>query len=198
MKSTTIAATLIFLSSQVCVAQEEKAEPKGFDAVAMEQIWAAYATPGEHHKVLQNMVGEWKTETKEFMPNPDKPTTTTGTATFESILGGRFTQQKFSGMSNGQKFEGVGISGYDNHQKKYVAVWVDTMGTGMLHMDGKYNAKSKTMTETSDYESPVGTMKFRMETKEVNKDKYIITMYLKMNPQAPEMKTMSITYNRVK
>lgn len=190
--------SMMMLSSQAGIAQDaNEKEADVFNSKAIEKLFMAHATPGEEHKLLHQMVGKWETKATDFT-NPAAPVETKGTAVFESLLGGRFVQQKFSGLAHGQKFEGMGIMGYDNQQKKYLSIWVDSMGTGIMHMDGKYNEKTKTMTEKGHYESPVGKMLFRMETKYESEDKFGITMFMKMNPNAPEMKSMEIVYTRVK
>ena len=194
----TAVISLLMFSAQLGVAQDAKdKETNLFDSKAIEKLFIAHATPGKEHKLLQQMVGNWETKATDFT-NPVEPVETKGTAVFESLLGGRFVQQKFSGMAHGQKFEGMGIMGYDNQQKKYVSMWVDSMGTGIMHTEGKFDKKTKTMTETGHYESPLGKMHFRMETKYDGKDKFGITMFMKMNPKAQEMKSMEITYTRIK
>ena len=190
--------SVILLSAQTGNAQEAKTKDTVvFDSKAIEKLFIAHATPGEPHKILHQMVGDWET-TGTDITNPASPVETKGSAKFESILGGRFVQQKFFGMAHGQKFEGVGMMGYDNQQKKYTSIWIDSMGTGIMNMEGKFNKKTKTMSEIGHYESPIGKMMFRMETKYESKDHFVVTMFMKMGPKAEEMKSMSIVYKRKK
>ena len=46
-------------------------------------------------------------------------------------------------------FEGMGIVGYDNLLKKFVSVWIDNMGTGLMPGTGTYDAATKTYTYTT-------------------------------------------------
>jgi hypothetical protein len=44
------------------------------------------------------------------------------------------------------KFQGRGQWGYDPVKKKYVGVWVDSMSTTPMMMEGTYDKAKKTMT----------------------------------------------------
>ena len=79
-------------------------------------------------------------------PDPNAPPMeTSGSTETEMILGGRFLVDHTTGEFNGQKFEGMGISGYDNIKQKYISVWLDTMGTGMMTAEGQADAKGKVL-----------------------------------------------------
>jgi hypothetical protein len=41
---------------------------------------------------------------------------------------------------------GLGLNGYDNLQRKYVTVWVDTLGTGIFVMEGTASPDGETIT----------------------------------------------------
>ncbi len=43
-----------------------------------------------------------------------------------------------------QPFSGIGYTGYDNFNKKYVSFWIDNMSTGMSTMDGKIDKDNDT------------------------------------------------------
>ena len=59
----------------------------------------------------------------------------TGTSENKMILGGRYLEQHYDGTMMGQPFCGIGY-GFDNYKKKYVATWIDSMGTGILVTTG--------------------------------------------------------------
>lgn len=185
-------ATTLAVGAMAALAQEKKEA----DAKA-EQQWAEFMMPGPEHAELKRLVGEWATETKSFMADPNNPTVSHGKSTFKMMLGGRYVQQNFTGTFDGQEFEGIGISGYDRALKKYVGSWIDNMGTGIMHSEGTYDAKTHTLTETGSSSSPMGTMKMRMITKYVDNDKFLFTMYMTI-PDAGEQKAMEITYTRKK
>src|SRR5260370_38469334 len=52
----------------------------------------------------------------------------------------------------------MGGEGYDTVKKKFVASWIENMGTGIQFSDGTYDPATKTLTYTSEME-PVPGMK---------------------------------------
>ena len=167
---------------------------EGMDKEAMEKMWQQFSMPGEHHKHFAELAGKWKTETREFMTNPDKPAVSYGTAEFTVIMGGRFLKQTYKGEYNGKPFEGFGLTGYDNAKKKYVSIWIDNFGTGIMHSEGQYDPATKTMTEIGESSSPMGDMKTKMVSTQESKDRIVFTMY-GYTPE--ESKMMEIIYTRM-
>jgi len=126
------------------------------------------AKPGEKHELLQKMVGKYDIQAKWYEPTDSgemKVTEEPGTATFESVLGGRFVVQTFKSKHMGQPFEGIGAYGYDNAQKKFVGIWMDNFNTGIMHTEGKLDKKTGYIHETGKVVTPVGEMVFKMVTK---------------------------------
>lgn len=200
LTSTWLSATSLILAC--CLAshgQEKKeADSPGAEQAAELEAWAAYGTPGEPHKHLQKLAGEWKTVTKSYQPGADDPVETVeGTAKFESILGGRFVRQTFKSTHLGMPFNGVGIMGYDNAKKKHVGTWIDSMGTGILTTEGDYDPDTHTATEFGTSSSPQGPMKFKMLTKYADEDNFTFTLYL-LPGEDQEVKMMEIEYTRKK
>ena len=50
----------------------------------------------------------------------------------------------------GAKFQGKSLDTYDAGKKKYVGVWIDSMGTSPLLLEGTYDKEKKTLTMTGD------------------------------------------------
>ena len=169
-------------------AADKKPDPK-----QLQELYKKFATPGKPHQHFKRLVGRWNCEMKMFSP---QPSTSKGSATFQVIMGGRYMQQRFRAKMQGQSFQGMGITGYDNAKKKYVGIWVDNMGTGIMSVEGTYDAKKQTLTEIGTSSSPTGTMKMRMTSHYIDKDKFLFTMYLTI-PNG-ERKLMEITYTRAK
>jgi len=171
---------VVSLSTGIVSAEEPPAT--GGSRIDPEKLAAAMemmAKPSESHKHLQEMVGEYKT-IAHWSDRSDPTSTKTmrdeGTATFESILGGRFVVQEFHGHVGGEKFEGMGLYGYDNAQQKFVGVWVDSMGTGILHTSGKRDPKTGKVIEDGHIVTPVGKMLFRFIT-EPTEEGFVFNMY---------------------
>lgn len=160
----------LMLLAVVAMASPSFAQEKGkMDPAAekaMMEKWAAYATPNENHKVLEQLVGTYDHTMRMWMTPGATPEKSSGTTVSKWIMGGRFVEGTVSGTTMGQPFEGRNIIGYDNEAKEYVGVWIDSMATGMMHSKGKYNAATQTMNEACNASCPFeGTKKFRGETK---------------------------------
>jgi hypothetical protein len=96
----------------------------------------------------------------------------------------------------GQQFTGLGVNGYDNHTKKYVSTWMDSMGTGIYYMEGRASADGKTITQKGQYDDPMeGRMKLRGVTKIVGNDTEIFEMY-GTGKNGKERRMMEIIYTR--
>lgn len=160
--------------------------------------WMEFATPGDAHKLLATMVGKWNLKVKMFEPNKP-PTEEPATSESKMILGGRYLEDHTRGTFMGQPFEGQGITGYDNLKKKYCGTWVDNFGTGIMPLEGTYDASTKTFTYAS--ESPdVMTGKYtksRMVDKITDNDHWTMQMFGN-GPDGKEMMMMEIDYTRAK
>ncbi|MGH9360841.1 MAG: DUF1579 family protein, partial [Thermoanaerobaculia bacterium] len=78
-------------------ANEEGKKP-GEGALPPEfEAWMKVAAPGEAHKALEPMVGDWETHSK-FIMSPEAPAMESkGTCKRTMILGGRFLQEELTG-----------------------------------------------------------------------------------------------------
>jgi Protein of unknown function (DUF1579) len=160
----------------------------------------------DNHKLLADMDGNWNYTIKMWM-NPDpnaKPQESKGTATRKSIMGGRYFVMDVNGKMQmpgpdgkmkDMQFKGMAVEGYDNIKKKFVASWVDSMGTGIQGSEGTYDPATKTFTYTMEME-PMPGMKqqVREVLKVTDKDHMMLEWY--ENQGAGEKKTMEIAYTR--
>ncbi len=123
----------------------------------MMQKWGKFATPGKPHEHLALRAGHWDHHVKSWCdPDPNAPPMeSTGTTKTKMILGGRFLLDHSNGEFNGEKFEGMGITGYDNLKKKYVTIWIDSMGTGMMVAEGEADSEGKVFTYKGTYSDPM-------------------------------------------
>ncbi len=177
------------------MATERKQEGK-MDMQAMMEVYKKVATPGPPHKMLASLVGSWTTKTKGWM-EPDKPPMEgTGTCEQKMILGGRYLQQDYSSEMMGSPFTGINVIGYDNHTKKFVSTWIDSMSTGIYYFEGNASADGKTITQRCSCDDPVqGPIIWRSVTKFVDDDTQEYEMYI--TPKAgKEKKMMEMTVTR--
>lgn len=134
MKKLTL--TLITLTFCLFATAQTEAEAKA---------WMEYMTPGEVHKMLAKSVGDWKAEITHWGKPGSTPDKATGIQKNEMILGGRYLQTKHSGDMMGMPFEGLGFTGYDNSTKKFTSTWIDNMGTGIMVLEGTWNAQTNSL-----------------------------------------------------
>ncbi len=129
--------SVVAFAMPLTLAQE--AEEMSAEQQEMMQKWMAFMTPGEPHDMLAGRAGTWDLTTKMWEQPGAAPEESSGTATSEMIMGGRYLLDKIEGTVMGMPFEGLGISGYDNLNKQFVGMWVDSLGTGIMASTGSCN-----------------------------------------------------------
>ena len=163
--------------------------------------WMEYSTPGESHKLIAGLAGKWTFVAKSWETAESKHEETKGTSNMKMILGGRFLLQDIKGKMMGQKYEGHGMLGFDNIKKTFDSVWIDNMGTGVMHGTGTYDAATQTITEKGEFTCPATenkTSEYRNEWKFNDKDTMTFSMFGKGMEDKAEYKMMEIIYKRVK
>lgn len=180
-------------AATLAVPRQDEAEMK------MIKRMVEYATPGEHHKVLDHKVGKWDLTVKMYSTPGQPPDESGATAEFEWILDGRYLVDHTEGNFGGMPFHGRGMTGYDNMRQKYVATWVDNLSTGIMTTEGTWDAAARTFRfagESPDFMS--GKMvTSRSEEILVDDDHWTMRMYMP-GPDGEEYMNMQIDYVRVK
>lgn len=161
------------------------------------QAMFALASPGPEHDYFKHLEGEWNTETTFWMAPGAPPTTTLGKATATFILGGRFLQSEFTGDFMGMPFQGLGIDGYDRIQEKFVSVWMDSMGTMIMTMEGSLDKGGKVLKMVSEYIDPMTRKptKAKTTTTIVSKKKHKFE-YFTPGPDGKFFRAMEMIYTR--
>ena len=181
----------LVLTASMAVADEQKPP----DMKAMMEKMEKAGTPGEPHKRLASMEGDWNTKTKSWAEPNKPPMETAGTCEQKMIMDGRFLKQKCKGEMMGKQFEGMGITGYDNETKKFTSTWMDNMSTTLHVMEGTAT-DANTVTQQGEFVCPMrGPMKLRSVMKIVDNNTNIFEMY-GTDKSGQEMKMMEITYTR--
>jgi Protein of unknown function (DUF1579) len=106
--------------------------------------------PTTEHELLKKDVGTWDAVVKVWPMEDADPMESKGTETNELLKGGLWLVSRFEGEAAGMPFVGVGTSGYDPVEKKYVGTWIDTMTPHLMTTKSEYDADSKTMTGTAE------------------------------------------------
>ena len=183
-------------------------QPSAADMQKMMQQMIELSKMNENHKLLSSLDGNWD-YTIRFWMNPDpnaKPQESKGTATRKSIMGGRYCSMDVSGNmqmpgEDGKmktvQFKGMGLEGYDNVKKKFVASWIDNMGTGIEFSEGTYDPATKTFTYTSEMEAIPGMKTQIREVIKVADNNHMMLEWYE-NQGGQEKKTMEINYTKKK
>lgn len=157
-----------------------------------EEAMSKYGVPTDEHDLLAKRVGKWKYMVE--MPNmPSSP----GEANYNMEMGGRYLIGKYTGDFEGQVFEGLGITGYDRFQNKYVSIWLDSMSTAV------FSTKGTAEGSTISYRGNMPDM-FTGESKKtksveriIDEDNWEMVMF-EANTEGKMEETMKITYERIK
>ena len=76
--------------------------------------------------------------------------------TYKMEVGGLWLTSQYEGTFLGNKFQGRGLDSYDPAKKKFVSVWVDSMVTTPLVMEGTFDKEKKALTLAGDMTGPDG------------------------------------------
>jgi hypothetical protein len=178
------------LAAAPAAAQEGQADQK-----SMEEMMMKLAAPGAPHAHLAALAGEWTATTTMYMDG-SPPTTSTGTISFESLLGGRYLLGRYRMTFMGQPMEGLSIDGYDNAKQEYFSLWFDSMGTGFYEARGRASADGRTISHAGIMEMGPMEIPARSETVYLDKDTVRFTMWHSTGGQ--ETKAMEMEYKRAK
>lgn len=179
-KLTLTAAMLLGVTAALfqaaCLAQEP----------AMEQA-------GEEHKMLGELAGTWTAVMKPVGGAPESK----GTAKYTVAGGGMWVLSELEMDMGGMKFWGHGTDGYDLKKKKFVSTWIDNMTSSVMLFEGDYDAKTKTLTMTSEAPGPDGKpTTWKSVSKMVDADHFSFDMHTKVDGK--DVKMFSVEYTRKK
>ncbi|POY38549.1 hypothetical protein C3K47_03905 [Solitalea longa] len=157
------------------------------------KAWQAYMTPGDVHKMMAKDTGEWNEDITMWMSPGTPPLTYKASCVNTMILGGRYQKAVHTGNMMGMPFEGLGITGYDNAKKVFVTSWIDNFGTGLLYMEGIWDAVAKSITFTGKSVDPMTGKDTMMKQvlKFIDDKTQVLEMYMPA-PDGKEFKTMEI------
>ena len=132
-----------------------------------------FPKPGPEHEILKKLSGNWDT-TMKMMGMESK-----GHATYKMEVGGLWLVSTFEGEIAGTKFSGRGLDSYDAGKKKYVGIWVDSMSTTPMTMEGTYDKTKKTLTMMGEGPGESGKpTKYRTVSEMTDDDTVNFSMYM--------------------
>ncbi len=192
------------LTATPLLAQDKEAKPPN-EAEMMAKMME-YAQPGDNHKLLAQQVGTWDYKMKMWMAPEAPPTESTGVAVRKAIMDGRYfvtdVTSKFpmpgaDGKMHEMDYQGMEVEAYDNVKQKFVASWIDNMGTALSLSEGTYDAASKTFTYIDEMEPMPGVKsKIRQTVKVEDKDHHVYSWF--EDRGGKDVKTIEIDYTRRK
>lgn len=195
-----ILAAALFAAAGFSLAQDQKPKKAAaMDEKAMMDAMMKAGAPGEQHKMLEGMAGTWDAKVTSWMTPGKPPMQSSGTSEAKMIMDGRFLQENFNGSFMDQPFTGVGYTGYDNIQKKWIGTWMDNMGTSIMNSSGKMNPDGKSSSWTATMPDPMtgkmSTIKQKMTM--TDNDHHTFEMW-GAGPDGKSYKMMEIVYTRKK
>lgn len=111
-----------------------------------------HAQPQQEHEWLQQLVGQWTSETEANM-GPDKPTEVFKSTEIVRSIGGLWTVCEGLGeMPGGGMATTIMTLGYDPAKKRFVGTFIGSMMTHQWVYEGHLDAASKVL--TLDTEGP--------------------------------------------
>lgn len=165
LKSLSLAALAVFaLSTSVSLAEEACPLPK----------------PTAEHTWLQQMVGEWKTDTEAYM-EPGKPPVHSKGAVSVRPVGSFWTVSEIKDTMMNMPFSGQMTFGYDPTKKKYVATAVNNITNQLWLYEGTVDATGKTLTletEGNCPKQPGKLLKFKDVIEFPDKNHQTFTSYI--------------------
>lgn len=161
-----------------------------------QKAWMEYMTPGEMHKMMAKMTGEWKAEMTMWMSPGSESVNSTGNAVSEMILGGRYMQTKYQSEFMGMPMNGISIEGFDNKTREFNSLWIDNMGTGFMISKGKYFPEEKMIKYNGSFIDPLTGKDIPVRTIVKFEDDNNFSFEMFMSFEGQEFKSMEIKYTR--
>ena len=193
-----VAVILVGGSVPPGLAQEGAAPAR--DAEAEAQALAAYlvgANPGDEHERLASLEGSWTINGRFWSEPGAEPIVTTHSSIMRMALGGRYLIEELEGDLWGEEFRGIGITAFDNIEKKYITTWIDNLSTGILVLSGRYDPQRDAIVMTGEYTDPVTKRTRQLKSVErLTEDGSRVYEHWEVGPDGDEFKVMELTYRR--
>src|SRR5262245_36614956 len=102
--------------------------------------------PGPEFDIYKKLEGTWEEYVKATFAPGQPAEGSKGKATWKLECGGLWLVGDFKGGFEKMPFQGKSLESYDAKKKKYVSVWVDSMGPTPMLSEGTYDKEKKTLT----------------------------------------------------
>lgn len=115
-------------------------ESPGESMARMAKLGEQFSTPNQMHEFLTQMTGEWTTSTVIMNLPPES-----GNAQYSMIFGNRFLDGLHTGNVMGVDFIGRLTIGYDKYKHKFIASFLDNLGTSIRTAEGMLDRSGTTL-----------------------------------------------------
>lgn len=160
------------------------------------EAWAKSMTPGEAHRGLAEMAGEWSYTVTMWEDPEAEPTVLRGVSLKTMIMGGRFLREELTGEFMGQPFKGFGVTGYDNVTQTYDSIWLDNMSTGIHFYNGEETGPDERTYSSTVHDPMTGkAMSTRSVGRTIDADHHSFESYMTL-PDGSEFLHMQVDYAR--
>ena len=156
MKLKSLTHGLVLAASLMMLPYSTFAQQSDQDSQAQElEAWIAdMAKPGEHHAVLDVLIGEWDGTIRVWDEPGGDPVTVDVKVSRQWILGNRFVQETVTAGSGNEQYNGLGYIGYNNVDRHYVMHWMDDQSTTVQSEIGRYNRNTKILSTRGSSRDP--------------------------------------------
>jgi hypothetical protein len=195
-----LTGVLLFTAEQAFPQEKIKGDEKA-SAVSQDMIkkWTEAATPGEPHRLLEQLVGKWEIASRVWYEGPGKPPVEfKAAAEVKWVMDGRFLQEDATAEVMGMPHKSMAFTGYDNLKKKYVISYIENTATSIVTADGTFDGSGKVMTLFGKFDEPMTGERdkvIKLVTRLVGPDKHIFEIY-DMVGTPDEFKALEMTYVR--
>ena len=168
-----------------------------FTVTATSPVLAQFTKPQKEHDWLQQMVGQWETDSEYAVGGETRKDK--GTANIRSI-GGLWVQAELDGSLFGQPVKSIYTLGYDPEKQIFVGTWIDSMTTSLSMFEGLVDDSGKILTLETEAPSPFEkdkTTTFRQVIEIKDKNHQTLTAGL-LGPEQKWVTVITIEYRRKK
>ena len=155
-------------------------------------------TPSDVHKMIAKYDGEWTGDIQMWMDPAGPAQKMSASCTNKMIFDGRYQESVNTGTFNGMPFEGHSLLAYDNLRKVFISTWIDNFGTGVIYMEGTWNAATKSIELKGKAIDPMAgkEVPLRQVLRLVDDNNQVMEQYTMKDGK--EYKNMEIKYTRKK
>ncbi|PWN68670.1 DUF1579 domain-containing protein [Chryseobacterium phosphatilyticum] len=169
------------------------------DSATAAKTWMEFRSPGDMHKVLEKIEGNWAADVSTWVEDKGQPVISKSECSNTMILGGRYLVTDYKGSVMGMPFDAIKTMGYDKAKKKFVSSLIDNMGTGFMLTEGEWDPSTKSINFKGKIPDPTQPGK-EWEAREtytlVDDNHHIIEIYGPDPKTGKIIRTMEVKFTR--